>query len=90
MEWTPSAARRHDRARRARGWLQGHDRFDMQRKGRAVGVGETAGFIKVGVEAQTDRPLGAAAPANDGELDLMNAGAPYQAYSVESAGVDHA
>ena len=55
-----------------------------------MGVGETAGFIKVGVEAQTDRLLGAAAPANDGELDLMNAGAPYQAYSVESAGVDHA
>ena len=57
---------------------------------RVVGDGETAGFIKVGVEAQTDHLLGAAAPANDGELDLMDAGAPYQAYSVASAGVDHA
>jgi pyruvate/2-oxoglutarate dehydrogenase complex dihydrolipoamide dehydrogenase (E3) component len=57
---------------------------------RAVGDGETAGFIKVGVEAQTDRLLSAAAPANDGEPDLMNAGAPYEAYSVESAEVNHA
>ena len=91
MEWTPSTARRHDRARRARGRPQGRDRpvrHAAERQSR--GIGETAGFIKVGVEAQTDRLLGAAAPANDGELDLMNAGAPYQAYSVESAGVDHA
>jgi pyruvate/2-oxoglutarate dehydrogenase complex dihydrolipoamide dehydrogenase (E3) component len=79
-----------ERAEREAGRRAKNARFDMQRKGRAVGVGETAGFIKVGVEAQTDRLLGAAAPANDGELDLMNAGAPYQAYSVESAGVDHA
>ena len=48
-------------------------------------VGETAG-----VEAETDRLLGAAVPTDDGELDLMNAGALYQAYSVESAGVEHA
>ena len=48
-------------------------------------VGETAG-----VEAETDRLLGAVVPTNDGELDLMNAGALYQAHSVESAGVDHA
>ena len=79
-----------ERAEREAGRRAKTARFDMQRKGRAVGVGETAGFIKVGVEAQTDRLLGAAAPANDGELDLMNAGAPYYAYSVESAGVDHA
>jgi pyruvate/2-oxoglutarate dehydrogenase complex dihydrolipoamide dehydrogenase (E3) component len=62
----------------------------MRRKGKAVGVGETAGFIKVVVEAGTDRLLGAAVLANDGQLDLMNAGAPYQAHSIESAGVDHA
>ena len=55
-----------------------------------MGVGETAGFIKVVVEAGTDRLLGAAVLANDGQLDLMNAGAPYQAHSIESAGVDHA
>ena len=48
-------------------------------------VGETAG-----VEAETDRLLGAVVPTNDGELDLMNAGALYQAHSVESAGVEHA
>ena len=57
---------------------------------RVVGDGETAGFIKVGVEAQTDHLLGAAVPTDDGELDLMNAGALYQAHSVESAGVEHA
>ena len=79
-----------ERAEREAGRRAKTARFDMQRKGRAVGVGETAGFIKVGVEAQTDRLLGAAAPANDGELDLMNAGALYQAHSVESAGVEHA
>lgn len=64
-------------------------RLGVQRKGKG-GIAEAAGFIKVGVEAQTDRLLGAAAPANDGEFDLMNAGAPYQAHSVESAGVDYA
>ena len=78
-----------ERAEREAGRRAKTARFDMQRKGRAVGVGETAGFITVGVEAQTDRLLGAAAPANDGGA-LMNAGAHYQAYSVESAGVDHA
>ena len=48
-------------------------------------TGETAGFIKVVVDAETDRLLGAAVLANDGAelvhiyIDLMNAGAPYQA-----------
>src|SRR6516165_10662791 len=59
--------------------------FKDRRKDKAVVVGETAG-----VEAETDRLLGAAVPTNDGELDLMNAGALYQAHSVESAGVEHA
>ena len=79
-----------ERAAREAGRRVKTARFDMRRNGKAVEIGETAGFIKVGVEAQTDPLLGAAAPANGGELDLMNAGVPYQAYSVESAGVDHA
>src|SRR5262249_28014678 len=87
MEWTPSAARRHDRARRARGRLQGQDRpvrHAAERQSR--GIGETAGFIKVVVEAETDRLLGAAVLASDGELDLMKARAPYQAHSIEVSG----
>ena len=79
-----------ERAQREAGRRAKTVRFDMRRKGKAVGVGETAGFIKAGVEAETDRLLRAAVPANDGELDLMNVGALYQAHSVESAGVDHA
>jgi|AmaraimetP72IA01_FD_contig_71_2044773_length_752_multi_3_in_0_out_0_1 pyruvate/2-oxoglutarate dehydrogenase complex dihydrolipoamide dehydrogenase (E3) component len=79
-----------ERAQREAGRRAKTVRFDMRRKGKAVGVGETAGSINVGVEAETDRLFGAAVPANDGELDLMNAGALYQAHSVESAGVDHA
>src|SRR6516164_10790637 len=51
--------------------------FKDRRKDKAVVVGETAG-----VEAETDRLLGAAVPTDDGELDLMNAGALYQAHSV--------
>lgn len=60
-------------------------RFDMRRNGKAVEIGETAGFIKVVVDAETDRLLGAAVLANDGAelvhlyIDVMNAGAPYQA-----------
>jgi len=50
----------------------------------AVEIGETAGFIKVVVDAETNRLLGAAVLANDGAelvhsyIDVMNAGAPYQ------------
>jgi pyruvate/2-oxoglutarate dehydrogenase complex dihydrolipoamide dehydrogenase (E3) component len=59
-------------------------RFDMKRNGKAVEIGETSGFIKVVVDAATDRLLGAAVLANEGAelvhlyIDLMNAGAPYQ------------
>ena len=74
-----------ERAEREAGRRAKTARFDMQRKGKAVVVGETAG-----VEAETDRLVGAAVPTDDGELDLMNAGALYQAHSVESAGVEHA
>ena len=57
-------------------------RFEMARNGKAVEIGETAGFIKVVVDTETDRLLGAAVLANDGAelvhiyIDLMNAGAP--------------
>ena len=59
-------------------------RFEMRRNGKAVEIGETAGFIKVVVDLETDRLLGAAVLANDGAelvhiyIDVMNAGAPYQ------------
>src|SRR5262249_46216721 len=43
-------------------------------------------LIKVVVDAETDRLLGAAVLANDGEFDLMSAGAPYQAHSIEVSG----
>lgn len=58
-------------------------RFEMRRNGKAVEIGETAGFIKVIVDAQTSRVLGAAVLANEAAelvhiyIDLMNAGAPY-------------
>jgi pyruvate/2-oxoglutarate dehydrogenase complex dihydrolipoamide dehydrogenase (E3) component len=57
-------------------------RFEMARNGKAVEIGETAGFIKVVVDTETDRLLGAAVLANDGAelvhvyIDLMNADAP--------------
>ena len=59
-------------------------RFDMRWNGKAVEINETAGLIKVVVDAETDRLLGAAVLANDGAelvhsyIDVMNAGAPYQ------------
>ena len=43
----------NERAEREAGRRAKTARFDMQRKGRAWGVGETAGFIKVGVEAES-------------------------------------
>src|SRR5262249_59694584 len=43
-------------------------------------------LIKVVVDAETDRLLGAAVLANDGEFDLKSAGAPYQAHSIEVSG----
>lgn len=59
-------------------------RFDMTRNGKAVEIGETSGFIKVVVDAATDRLLGAAVLANEGAelvhiyIDLMNAAASYE------------
>lgn len=58
-------------------------RYDMKSNGRAREFGETEGFIKVVVDAQTDRILGAAVLATEGAelvhiyVDLMNADAPY-------------
>jgi len=58
-------------------------RFDMKENGKAREIGETKGFIKVIVDQQTNRILGAAVLAAEGAelvhiyVDLMNAGAPY-------------
>jgi pyruvate/2-oxoglutarate dehydrogenase complex dihydrolipoamide dehydrogenase (E3) component len=58
-------------------------RYDMKSNGRAREYGETEGFIKVVVDAATDRILGAAVLASEGAelvhiyVDLMNADAPY-------------
>lgn len=58
-------------------------RFDMKKNGKAREVGETDGFIKVVVDAGTERLLGAAVLAAEGAelvhiyIDLMNAKAPY-------------
>jgi pyruvate/2-oxoglutarate dehydrogenase complex dihydrolipoamide dehydrogenase (E3) component len=55
----------------------------MTRVGRAVEKGETQGFMKVVVDAETKRILGAAILGTGGDeaihgiLDMMNAGAPY-------------
>jgi pyruvate/2-oxoglutarate dehydrogenase complex dihydrolipoamide dehydrogenase (E3) component len=56
----------------------------MTRVGRAVEKGETLGFMKIIVDAQTQRILGAAILGVNGDeaihgiLDLMNADQPYQ------------
>jgi pyruvate/2-oxoglutarate dehydrogenase complex dihydrolipoamide dehydrogenase (E3) component len=56
----------------------------MARNGKAVEIGETAGFIKVVLDADTDRLRGAPVLANDEAelihiyIDLMNAGPPYR------------
>ena len=74
-----------ERAAREAGRRVRTARFDMRRNGKAVEIGETAGFIKVMVDAETDRLLGAAVLAHEGAelvhiyIDLMNAGASYQA-----------
>jgi pyruvate/2-oxoglutarate dehydrogenase complex dihydrolipoamide dehydrogenase (E3) component len=60
-------------------------RFEMKANGKAREVGETAGFIKVVVDAEDDRLLGAAVLASEGAelvhayVTLMNAGAPFTA-----------
>ncbi|HYL31710.1 MAG TPA: mercuric reductase [Stellaceae bacterium] len=57
-------------------------RFDMARNGKATEIGETKGFIKVVVDANSNRILGAAVLSVDaaelvhGYIDLMNANAP--------------
>jgi pyruvate/2-oxoglutarate dehydrogenase complex dihydrolipoamide dehydrogenase (E3) component len=59
-------------------------RFDLARNGKAIETGETAGFIKVVVDAESERLLGAAVLANEGAelvhiyIDLMNAGASFK------------
>jgi pyruvate/2-oxoglutarate dehydrogenase complex dihydrolipoamide dehydrogenase (E3) component len=58
-------------------------RFDMTHSGKAAEIGETEGFIKVIVDADTDRIQGAAVVAAEGAelvhmyIDIMNADAPY-------------
>ena len=60
-------------------------RYEMKSNGRAREYGETEGFIKVVVDAETDRILGAAVLTTEGAelvhmyVDLMNADAPYTA-----------
>lgn len=55
----------------------------MTRVGRAVEKGETQGFMKVAVDAETKKILGAAILGTGGDeaihgiLDMINAGAPY-------------
>ena len=65
----------------------GHDvklgRFDMSDSGKAYEIGETAGMIKVVIDAKTNLVLGAAVLAAGGAelvhiyITSMNAGAPY-------------
>ena len=58
-------------------------RYEMKKNGKAREEGDTAGFVKVVIDADTKRMLGAAVlAATAAELvhlyvDLMNAGAPY-------------
>ena len=58
-------------------------RSEMQNNGRAIETGDTRGFIKVVIDADTDRILGAAVLAAEGaELvhmyaEVINADAPY-------------
>jgi pyruvate/2-oxoglutarate dehydrogenase complex dihydrolipoamide dehydrogenase (E3) component len=58
-------------------------RYEMKKNGKAREQGDTEGFVKVVVDADTKRILGAAVLAVEGGelvhmyVDLMNAGAPY-------------
>jgi pyruvate/2-oxoglutarate dehydrogenase complex dihydrolipoamide dehydrogenase (E3) component len=60
-------------------------RFEMKNNGKAREIGEPDGFIKVVVDARTNRILGAAVLATEAAelvhmyIDLMNADAPYTA-----------
>lgn len=59
--------------------------FDMARNGKAREIGESKGFIKVVIDADTRQILGAAVLAAEGAelvhlyVDVMNANAPYTA-----------
>ena len=59
-------------------------RYEMKSNSRAREYGESEGFIKVVVDTETDRILGAAVLATEGAelvhmyVDLMNADAPYK------------
>src|SRR6266536_2852669 len=72
-----------EREARAAGHAVRIGRFELRRNGKAVEVGETAGFIKVVADERSQRLLGAAVLANEGAelvhiyIDLMNARAPY-------------
>jgi pyruvate/2-oxoglutarate dehydrogenase complex dihydrolipoamide dehydrogenase (E3) component len=58
-------------------------RYEMKKNGKARELGETAGFLKVIVDGETERILGAAVLATEGAelvhlfVDVMNADAPY-------------
>ena len=58
-------------------------RYEMKKNGKAREQGDTEGFVKVVVDADTERILGVAVLAVEGAelvhmyVDLMNAGAPY-------------
>ncbi len=58
-------------------------RFEMKSNGKAREIGEPVGFIKVIIDAKTDKILGATVLASEGAeivhsyVDLMNAGAKY-------------
>ena len=60
-------------------------RRPMSRVGRAIEKGETQGFMKITVDAETHKILGAAILGTGGDevihgiLDIMNAGVPYTA-----------
>lgn len=70
-------------AARAAGMSVRTARYEMKQNGKAKELGETDGFVKVVVDAGTDRLLGAAVLAVEGAelvhayIDLMNADAPY-------------
>ncbi|MEO8192165.1 MAG: mercuric reductase, partial [Acidobacteriota bacterium] len=60
-------------------------RYEMNRNGKAKEIGEPDGFVKVIVDARTERILGAAVLSAEGAelihlcIDVMNAKAPYTA-----------
>ena len=59
-------------------------RFEMVHNGKALEVGQTAGFVKIVVDAERERVLGAAVLASEGAelvhvfIDLMNADGAFQ------------